>query len=346
MTAGDPVPVAGKTSDVATMLGLRNPAAAFLAAGAWLALLFIGVASGGIEVPVAYLAGFALLGGGWFVVLASPSDPMRLPDAMIAALTAAAACGLAVSSTDLGDRAVVLALGGSAALTFVMLAVRGRTGVAWLGGLVSLIAIVVAAAARGEDIAVAVGIVMPGNTGILAMATFFAMLVRPRAQQIGALRRLGERDRQAEGVRMVRDARLSRLQDQVRPLLEYIASGARLSDDQVAACLLIEAGLRDRIRAPGLDAPEVADAAWDARGRGVRVLLLDDREKATWDDESAQFAKVRDAAVGVLVGARAGAQVTVRLLPERRDSFATIAIAEGGQVRRIDFPTGDLGDVE
>ncbi|MGB3605214.1 MAG: hypothetical protein WBA38_16880 [Gordonia sp. (in: high G+C Gram-positive bacteria)] len=325
--------------DVGEVVGLRGRAAVIIACAVWVIFLFLGTASGGVELPFVYLLGFALLGLGWFLLLWSPEDPMRLADALVAAVGGALASGLAVLACDLDYRAAILALGAAPALTFGLLPVRGRLGVAWLGAFLAVGLVVGAEWFREAELGSVAQLLVPGTIGVLAMSSLFAMLARPRAKQIAALRRLGERDRETEAVRQVRDARVYRLQAQVRPLLEYIASGQRLTDEQVAVCLLVEAGLRDRIRAPGLDMNELADAAWDARSRGVRVTLLDDREVQLVADESDELAKVRDAAVGVLVGARAGAEVTVRLLPERRDRFATIGIAEDGQARRIDFAT-------
>lgn len=327
--------------DVVTILGLRSAAGTGVAYAAWLAFLFLGVASGGINVPVVYLIGFASLAVGWALILRSPGDPMRVRDAVATAASGATACTLAIVSTDLTDRAVLLALGAAPAVTFAMLAFRGRLAIAWLGMLAGGVGIVVVAAVRGADVAEVGAVLIPGNVGVLIMATCFAILVRPRAQQIGGLRRRADRDRDTEGVRLIRDTRVARLRGRVRPLLEHIATGEPLSEEQVAVCRLVEAGLRDRIRAPGLDVPNVTEAAWDARARGVRVLLLDDRDRRCGDDTE-RLAPVRTAAVGALVGARSAAQVTVRLMPDGRDLVGTIAVAEDGQVRRIDFRTDDL----
>ncbi|ALG86953.1 hypothetical protein [Gordonia phthalatica] len=335
---------ASEVDDVATILGLRSPAGTVVASAAWLAFLFLGVASGGINIPVVYLLGFAALGVGWALILRSPGDPMRVRDAAATAASGAVACVLSVVATDPTDRAVLLALGAAPAVTFAMLAFRGRIAVAWAGMIAGGIGIIGVAVIRGADVAAVAAVAVPGNIGVLIMATFFAILVRPRAKQIGSLRRRAERDRGPESVRLVRDARVARLQGQVRPLLEHIASGEPLTEEQVAVCRLVEAGLRDRIRAPGLDVPDVAEAAWDARARGVRVLLLDDRDSPRWGDDASRLARVRTAAVGALVGARSEAQVTVRLMPEGRDLVGTIAIAEDGQVRRIEFRTDDLTD--
>lgn len=335
------------SADVATVLGLRSRGAALVVACAWTAFAALGLASGDVRAPAAYVGGFVILGAGWVAGLRSPSDPMRPWHAVAVAASGVAASGLSVWAAEVSDRAAVLSLGGAVALTSLVLAVRGQIAIAWAGGLLGVLATAVAAQARDINFVTAAQIAVPGNIGILAAATFFAMIIRPRVRQISAMRRLRERGLRERGLGerggadgeplAVRGDRIRQLQDRVRPLLERIASGEPLTDREVAMCLLVEAGLRDRIRAPGLDVPELAEAAWQARARGVRVLLLDDRKAAPVLD-STVLHDVRQAAVGVLTGARAGAQVTVRLLPERRDRYATIAVAEDGSARRIDFP--------
>lgn len=330
------------SSDIARILGLRSAAGTVVGCAAWFAFLILGMGSGGVTDPVFYVIGFAALGAGWALILRSSGDPMRTDHAILAGLTGSIASGLAVFAADDVDRATLLALGAAPAVTFALMAVRGRSGIAWVTALLSTVTVTAVSIVMDADLAVTVQTLVPGTLGVLAIATFFAKLVRPRAQQIGALRRMGERNSEAEQVRLMRDDRVTRLHAQVRPLLEYIASGAALTDEQVETCLLVEAGLRDRIRAPGLDAPEVTEAAWDARARGVRVVLLDDRENRGRCGESVLLAKVRDAAVGALVGAQPGSRVTVRLMPERRDVFGTISVAEGGHARRIDFSAAAL----
>lgn len=323
--------------DVAAILGLRSRAGAVIAGAALAAFLLLGFTSGGVLQSAVYLLGFAILGFGWLLILRAPGDPMRVLAAVATTVSGALAGGLAVIAGDLDDRAVLLALGAAPAVTYALLAVRGRIGIAWIGGVLGAAMIVGATLLRDADISAVAVVMVPGTFGVLTMATFFALLIRPRAQQIAGLRRRERRDSEADGTRLVRDTRVARLHSQVRPLLEHIASGERLSDEQVDTCRLVEAGLRDRIRAPGLDVAEVADAAWEARARGVRVLLLDDREGPLCDGDSAPLAAMRAAAVDALTAACAGAQVTVRLMPEGRDAIGTIATAHDGQVRRIEF---------
>ncbi|MBM7369290.1 hypothetical protein [Gordonia hydrophobica] len=327
--------------DVASILQLRTPQGAAVALLAWTAFVALAATSGGVQEPVVLALGFGSLGLGWALIIGSPGDPMRMIDAVTTAVSGALASALAVTAMEVTDRGGLLALGAAPAVTFALLAVRGRTALAWAGGIACATAIVGAAAIRGVDLAGVVSILVPGTFGVLAMATFFALLIRPRAQQIAALRRREERDGDVESVRRVRDARVGRLHSQVRPLLEYIAAGEPLSDEDVARCRLVEAGLRDRIRAPGLDVAAISTAAWEARARGVRVVLLDDRDAPCWGGETVVLEELRAAAVGALDGAQVGAQVTVRLVPAGRSLVGTIAIAEDGQVRRTEFTADD-----
>ena len=55
-----------------------------------------------------------------------------------------------------------------------------------------------------------------------------------------------------------RDAQLGRLDDDTRDMLERIAAGEEFTAADVHRCRLIQARLRDGIRAPSLDAPELS----------------------------------------------------------------------------------------
>ena len=62
------------------------------------------------------------------------------------------------------------------------------------------------------------------------------------------------------------------------PLLERIATGQPLTGDERRACLAVEGGLRDELRAGRLVSDALASAAARARERGVDVVLLDDSD--------------------------------------------------------------------
>ncbi|QQS00193.1 MAG: hypothetical protein IPK37_14960 [Austwickia sp.] len=74
-----------------------------------------------------------------------------------------------------------------------------------------------------------------------------------------------------------RDAEIERrrtaLQARVLPMLRLVASGARLEPERRRECLLLEAGVRDRLVAPELVDGSVEDVAYQARRQGATVVL-------------------------------------------------------------------------
>src|SRR5690606_40103107 len=104
-----------------------------------------------------------------------------------------------------------------------------------------------------------------------------------------------------------------------RPILERIAGGADLDPAERRECRLLEAELRDRLRAPELATEEIGRAARVARARGVEVVLLDDGGFA--DVPDAVREQVVELAVAELTRAESGT-VTVRVLPPGRSMLA------------------------
>ena len=72
-----------------------------------------------------------------------------------------------------------------------------------------------------------------------------------------------------------------------RPLLKRIASGEELSDAERTECALLEAHLRDRLRAPLMSELKLDRLACEARLRGVDVTFIDDSHL---DDDPAAVA--------------------------------------------------------
>ena len=134
--------------------------------------------------------------------------------------------------------------------------------------------------------------------------------------------RVPARPRESEECRGAACERRSRHLDfSARPLLEKIASPGPLTPAAVAACVLLEAHLRDLHRAPGLAVEPVSTAADNARGRGVEVILLDDGALTDTPDE------VRDRVLTTIteyLDRCATGTVTVRILPPRRALLATV----------------------
>lgn len=228
-----------------------------------------------------------------------------------------------------------------AILTF--LCVRGATMWAWLGTSALLGVIVYWAVATGQGVAFGLGCALI-NLAPMLMATFFAYTVRPTAQSILRLReksnlRAGEEAATA-AVLDERDAQLDRLDALARPLLELIASGERLTPVEQEQCALLEAQLRDRLRAGLIVDDSVAAAARGARGRGVSVALLDDGGLDACSPEIRQA--VRTAVGSALEFARSGS-VAARVLPPGRENLATVLVSEGDTDYRLEVAlTGEV----
>ena len=96
--------------------------------------------------------------------------------------------------------------------------------------------------------------------------------------------------------------------------------------------LLLEAELRDEIRAPYFTGTEVVAAARRARSRGVEVVLFDDRGDASRSGSTEYEERLRtrivERAVAALDEAGAG-RVVVRACPAGRPWAATILTDAG-----------------
>jgi hypothetical protein len=121
------------------------------------------------------------------------------------------------------------------------------------------------------------------------------------------------------------------LQVGARPALERILNGTPLTPADLTEFNLLEATLRDGIRATGLSSERIASETRTARARGLRVILLDDRGDEL---DAAQTLRVEDALVEQLTKTRSGS-ITARLSPQDRDEIATILVEEDGGYRRV-----------
>ncbi|WP_280501867.1 hypothetical protein [Nocardia farcinica] len=131
-----------------------------------------------------------------------------------------------------------------------------------------------------------------------------------------------------------RDRQLAELDKVARPMLERIARGGELSRAEQEECGLLEAELRDRLRAPELATEEIGRAARVARARGVEVVLLDDGGFA--DVPDAVREQVVELAVAELTRAESGT-VTVRVLPPGRSLLATVLVGGAQGDHRTDI---------
>lgn len=116
-----------------------------------------------------------------------------------------------------------------------------------------------------------------------------------------------------------------------RPVLERIAAGGRVDGGLRREALVLEAELRDEIRAACFTGTAVPLAAGCARCRGVEVVLFDDSDGCLGRSE---LDRVVQAVVEVLEGCRSG-QVVVRVPPVSRREVV-VATHDGHTVLRLD----------
>ena len=109
------------------------------------------------------------------------------------------------------------------------------------------------------------------------------------------------------------------LQRYTSEMTKWLHSLLQLVDDPTAAKLM-EQRLRDAIRSPLLDVPELTAAVWRARAAGTRVTLIDDRSPTCADPE--EHSKIIANATEALV--KNPHTLTLRLLPAGRDRYASL----------------------
>lgn len=217
---------------------------------------------------------------------------------------------------------------------YTFMCARGRTVAAWVG----MLAVCVVWAARsgqGAGYGIAISLI---NLALLVMASFFTWTIRPAARRIFALHRettLRVAVAAADTAALAeRDRRLRQPDEIARPLLARIARGYAVSADDRIACQLLEAHLRDTLRALALDTPALAQPVREARARGVEVVLLDDRGM----DDADEAVRTRvHGQVARLVAAAEDGTLTVRVLPPGQFVLATILDSGAAASTRIEL---------
>lgn len=290
------------------------------------------------------LVAVAVCVGGAVVLLAAPGDPLPSTTSLALVLVGPVSCGLVYSTMPVPASSSLQTwpLGASVAI-YTFMCVRGRTLFGWFG-LGSTIAVSLFwAVSTGQGIGY--GFSFSGiNIAPLLMATFFAFTIRPLGRSIFELRtqstlRIASAAA-AAAVLEERDEQLERLDEQARPLLGRIVDGPDLSEDEILACELLEADLRDSLRARGLVDSRLVQAARSARSRGVQVVMLDDRGDVAL--ESPVHAALTSSAAARLDSIDSGT-VTVRMLPPGRSTLATILHDDAENTHRLEYgPDGHI----
>lgn len=335
--------------DVRDLLGMRSHAAKAMGVGFALTcavMAIYGTTDVRAEWPLWVAATICAVSA--FVLIISDGDPMPLWQAIPMATVGAVSCGIVMSVLPVPvENPMQLWTFGMSTAVLTFMCVRGRTLLAWVG-LILMIGTSMAWGAltgQGAGYGLSYSII---NAAPVLMATFFAYTIRPQAKAIYEMREESTRRIAAESAEAAaleeRDAQLDRLDELARPLLERIAAGAPLGDDDKLACELLEARLRDSLRAPGLTQGSIVDAVQAARSRGVDVVLLDDHGMNA--AEPVVRARLQAAVVAELQALSEGA-ITIRILPPQRTLMATILISVGETTRRLEFGhNGRVRDTE
>lgn len=289
----------------------------------------------GLFNPLQGIVALALL---WvaLIILAIPgTQPFSLASTLSVVVLGAAIT--AVSSWNIVDlTATGYATWHMGAVTFLMLvlAIRGRGRFAWIGfALFAAITIAWSIFDEGDTL---IGVNLAARqAATLLIGTLFAALLRRSRLTISAIqasqlsRAASEAATDAETHE--RSQHYARLETEARPALERIAHGAPFTPTELEQFALLEASLRDGIRAAGLSSSALAIETRAARERGVHVILLDDRGSDLGEHErnlveSALTEQLRATELGT---------ITARLSPYERDEIATIVVDEGGTFRRV-----------
>lgn len=337
-------PVIDKTTpDIDEVLGFRTSAARLLV-GAFVATYALIAVNTSPPGSIWYeLTAWLIMSLAAVALITVRGDPLPIP--ITVALTAAGvvAMNLVLYQVDPPISGLQLWPSWAALAIYIYICVRGRAGWAWIG----MIAILGSHMLWGQQMGI--GYVEGLQLSVvklapLLMATFFAWKIRPASRRVFELREQATLRVAAEAadkaVLEERDRRLAQLDDVARPLLERLAGGDPLTADDRLTARLLEAHLRDTLRAPALATPAIGDAIDATRSRGVEVVMLDDGglvgKPASVRDRLLD--NVRDA----LDGANSGT-LTIRVLPPHRNTLLTILYSTAECVTRLEYgPEGHL----
>ncbi|WP_063021139.1 hypothetical protein [Nocardia niwae] len=290
------------------------------------------------ESPVAAaVAALVVLAAAGVVVLVVPTDPLPWAATVFVAASGPLATTLTSFDVEHGwSKQVWTAFAASYVLAVLVL--RGRLAAAWLGVAGIGVVIAVVGVVAGLRIGVVVGSIVPVAT--VAGVSLFAAIMRPTQRSLRLLREEAAMRAAAEAAMAAenseRTRQLARLDAVARPILERIADGVELTAVEREQCRLLEAELRDGLRAPQLATDQLSSAARGARSRGVEVILLDDGGFAGVPHRVRR--QVIDAAIRELDAANDGS-VTVRILPTGRRILATVLATASDRDRRTEIDT-------
>jgi hypothetical protein len=329
-------------NDAPTIIGMHSRWALGVAGVFVLAGAVVTIGSYGVGAQLApAMVSLLLLVVGAATLLTTAGDPLPTWPAAVIALIPAVQASIfwPALPTPLEDPLQASAAIGGGVVLCAFLCVRGRVLYAWAGQVTAFVAVLAMTLGSHGAVSAVVGMFL-SNAGVLVMATYFAWLMRPAVE---ALFRLRETQTTmmadlaaSEAARIERAAQKARLDALARPVLSAIADGENLSSEDIARTGLLEALLRDGIRARGLDVPEINRAAWAARERGVAVQLLDDGGLDGRHVGAAARQRLYSELAACLDDVAAGT-VVIRIQPPGREVIVTSVVTCDGLVRSREF---------
>lgn len=322
------------------MLGLRRAAMRIAVAGVLVAYVTVGLMLPDLEVSglrwwVSIIGSIGLAAVLWLTV-SGDRDPLGIAPTVVAVGVGAVSGAAVWWSIPAGvmnwvrpGAPMILY-----AVAMCLLAVRGRVGWAWVGFGLTVVIAAVAVGAWGWRPGTSVPVVLRMFLSLLPV-TLMMWFVRPLLRMLRVLDRREIAAVAADAAQAAtaeqRRRQLTALGAEVGPLLTQIAEGRKLSEDDAARALLLEAALRDEVRGAGWMSAQVRVAAARARRRGVTVRLFDDRSVA--DGAVGTVGVLHAELIAILDGATCDS-VTARLLPVGREVAATIGVVAEGRVTR------------
>ena len=205
------------------------------------------------------------------------------------------------------------------------LLMRGRPVYAWVGSAATTLATAYWVISTGRPLLM-IFTYMLGHYFTLVSWHGVAHLSTRATTQIAATQRetarLQAQQRAHEEADRIMTSRMASVRQRVTPLLTQIANGKAPTPKLRSQAYLLEAELRDEIRAPFFTGTSIVTSAQAARRRGTEVILLDDSgDNTTIDDQ------VRTNAVNYVtkfLNVTQSHRVVIRLNPPRRPTLLTI----------------------
>lgn len=173
--------------------------------------------------------------------------------------------------------------------TFLLLtlSIRGRVAWAWIGLAMMFVITATWSTVSGQGTLFGIDMV-DRHAGTLLIGTLFAIGIRRTAARVAAYHRDEEwrlaQEQSARASIAERNQQADDLDHRAGDTLRRIAAGGIESAADRLECRILEAELRDRIRARTFAVDSLVTEVSLARRRGVNVLLLDDTMDAVVDD--------------------------------------------------------------